>query len=114
MIMVVQQALLMLVVQRALPILVVQLALLVLVVNLTSLRYSSCLSAAAHSGNNKNDLNTTINSDVCCVCYHTFEHDQREGNRLEWMQYICEKWLHEEVINKAQQYKFNFREAFLG
>ena len=55
----------------------------------TSSRYSSRLSAAAatHSGTSVNDLNAKINSDVCCVCYRTFD-DQREGNGLEWVQCV--------------------------
>ena len=66
----------------------------------TSSRYSSRLSAAAatYSGTSENDLNANINSDVCCVCYRTFEDDQREGNGLEWVQCVCERWLHEECI----------------
>ena len=68
----------------------------------TSSRYSSCLSAAAAaatpSGTSENDLNANINSDVCCVCYLTFENDQQQGNGLEWVQCVCGRWLHEECI----------------
>ena len=53
-------------------------------------------AAAAHSGTSEND--TTINSNVCCVCYRTFEEDQLEGNGLEWVQCVCGRWLHEECI----------------
>ena len=69
----------------------------------TSSRYSSCLSAAATaaatpSGTSENDRNANINSDVCCVCYLTFENDQQQGNGLEWVQCVCGRWLHEECI----------------
>ena len=54
-------------------------------------------AAAAHSGTSEN--NTTINSNVCCVCYIcTFEEDQLDGNGLEWVQCVCGRWLHEECI----------------
>ena len=42
-------------------------------------------AAPTHSGTSNNDLNANMNSDVCCVCYRTFENDQREGNGLEWV-----------------------------
>ena len=66
----------------------------------TSSRYSSCLSAAAAtpSGTSENDLNANVNSDVCCVCYRTFEDDQQQGNGLEWVHSVCGRWLHEECI----------------
>ena len=67
----------------------------------TSSRYSSRLSAAGaatHSGTSENDLNANINSDVCCVCFRTFEDDQREDNGLEWVQCVCGRWLREECI----------------
>ena len=43
-------------------------------------RNSSRMSAAAAC---PDTLDTTINSDVCFVCYHTFKDDQLEGNGLE-------------------------------
>ena len=56
----------------------------------SSSRYPSCLSAAAaHSGTSENDFDATINSDVCWVCYLTFEDNQQEGNGLEWVQCVC-------------------------
>ena len=58
-------------------------------------RNSSRLSAAAARSDT---FDTTINSDVCCVCYRTFEDDQLEGNGLEWVQCVCGRWLHEECI----------------
>ena len=57
----------------------------------TSTRYrnsSRSSAAAAHSGTSED--NTTINSNVCCVCYRTFEEDQLEGNGLEWVQCVWE------------------------
>ena len=65
----------------------------------SSSKYPLRLSAAAaHSGTSENNFDATINSNVCCVCYRTFEEDQREGNGLEWVQCVCGRWLHEECI----------------
>ena len=45
----------------------------------TSLRVSLHSAASEHSTQVARDVDTAINSDVCCVCYHTFEDDQRKG-----------------------------------
>ena len=37
----------------------------------------------------------SINSDECCVCFRTFQEDQ---TGLEWVQCVCQRWLHEECI----------------
>ena len=66
--------------------------------NSSRLSAAAAAAAAAHSGTSENDLDATINSDICCVCYRTFEDDQREGSGLEWVQCVCGRWLHEECI----------------
>lgn len=39
-----------------------------------------------------------INENECCVCFRTFEEDERDGNGLEWVKCACTRWIHEECI----------------
>ena len=41
---------------------------------------------------------TDINFNECCVCYRTFEEDQRECTGSEWLQCACTRWLHEDCV----------------
>ena len=39
-----------------------------------------------------------INENECCVCFRTFQEDERDGNGLEWVKCACSRWMHEECI----------------
>ena len=39
-----------------------------------------------------------IDINQCCVCFQTFEDDEREQSGLEWVECACSRWLHKECI----------------
>ncbi len=41
-------------------------------------------------------MNSSIFTDLCCVCFSSFEED--EGTGREWLQYICSRWIHEDCV----------------
>ena len=55
----------------------------------SSLRNYLRWSKGAHSHRCEDELDGTINSNVCCVGYSTFEDDQQECTGLEWVQCVC-------------------------
>ena len=63
----------------------------------SSSRQSSRSAGGASLGKD-GEPEVSINSDECCVCFRTFQEDQREGTGLEWVQCVCHRWLHEECI----------------
>ena len=44
------------------------------------------------------DLEPSININECCVCYRTFEEDQHDCTGLEWVECVCQRWLHEDCV----------------
>ena len=44
------------------------------------------------------DSDSDIDINQCCVCFQTFEDDEREQSGLEWVECACSRWLHEECI----------------
>ena len=45
----------------------------------------------------KNDDN--IDPNQCCVCLQTYEEDEMEKNGMEWVEYVCKRWLHQDCID---------------
>ena len=41
-------------------------------------------------------LDSTIYSNLCCVCFGSYEED--EGTGRQWLKCICERWIHEDCI----------------
>ena len=55
-------------------------------------RLSSRSAAAIYRpGEKEGESESEINSDECCVCYRTFQDNQREGTGLEWVQCVYAK-----------------------
>lgn len=49
-------------------------------------------------------LKTAKNDDIidpnqCCLCFRTFEEDEMEKTGMEWVEYVCKRWLHEDCID---------------
>ena len=44
------------------------------------------------------DSDSDIGINKCCMCFQTFEDDEREQSGLEWVECACSRWLHEECI----------------
>lgn len=42
-----------------------------------------------------------INSNICCVCFRSYEDDFVEETGMEWVQCVCKRWLHEECIDNV-------------
>ncbi len=41
-------------------------------------------------------MDSSIFTDLCCVCFSSFEED--EGTGREWLQCICSRWIHEDCV----------------
>ena len=39
-----------------------------------------------------------IDTNVCCVCFSTYEEDVLEGAGADWIACTCGRWLHEECV----------------
>ena len=44
----------------------------------------------------KVSVDSTIFTDLCCVCFGSFEEDQGTGR--EWLQCLCTRWIHKDCI----------------
>ena len=55
----------------------------------SSARQSSRSAGGASPGKD-GEPEVSIYSDECCVCFRTFQEDQREGTGLEWVQCVCQ------------------------
>ena len=42
-------------------------------------------------------LDTAVNSDLCCVCFGSYEEDA--GTDREWLQCKCGRWIHEDCVD---------------
>lgn len=42
------------------------------------------------------DVDTDIYTDLCCVCFGSFEED--EGTGRNWLKCSCERWIHEDCV----------------
>ncbi len=41
-------------------------------------------------------MDSSIFTDLCCVCFSSLEED--EGTGREWLQCICSRWIHEDCV----------------
>ena len=46
------------------------------------------------TGSTLGTVNDSIDVNVCCMCFETYENDVLEGNRAEWIDCACGRWLH--------------------
>ncbi len=45
----------------------------------------------------KATMDSSIFTDLCCVCFSSFEEDEGTVGR-EWLQCICSRWIHEDCV----------------
>ena len=45
------------------------------------------------------NLDETINADLCCVCFGSYQEDIGTGR--EWVQCRCHRWLHEDCVDNG-------------
>ena len=41
-------------------------------------------------------VDSTIFTDICCVCFGSYEDDEDTGR--EWLQWSCDRWIHQDCI----------------
>ena len=64
-----------------------------------------CSSERVVSLHNKDT--ETINPNICCMCFGSFEDDVHDGAGAGWVSCNCGRWLHEDcvedyVVNKSR------------
>ena len=59
---------------------------------------SSAGPLSSSAGQSSSSSAAAINTNECCVCYRTFEEDQRECTGSEWVECVCKRWLHEGCV----------------
>ena len=42
-----------------------------------------------------------IDSNVCCVCFRTYEEDQEEETGFSWVKCVCQRWVHEDCYSEV-------------
>ena len=42
-------------------------------------------------------MDENINTEVCCVCYGTYQEDVDTGR--QWLECSCTRWIHEDCID---------------
>ena len=40
-------------------------------------------------------------SNVCCVCFRTYEEDQEEETGFLWVKCVCQRWIHEDCYSEV-------------
>ena len=48
----------------------------------------------ASTCNTLGTVDDSIDVNVCCMCFETYENDVLEGNGAEWIDCACGRWLH--------------------
>ena len=49
---------------------------------------------------NKGSSDANIDSNVCCVCFRTYE-DQEEETGFSWIKCACQRWIHEDCYSEV-------------
>ena len=60
---------------------------------------SSCSCTIRMETNSADDV--TENNNQCCVCFCTYEKDQREQTGFLWVRCVCGHWVHEDCYSEV-------------
>ena len=53
------------------------------------------------SEGSKGSSDANIDSNVCCVCFRTYEEDQEEETGFSWIKCACQRWIHEDCYSEV-------------
>ena len=49
---------------------------------------------SSSTGNTLGTVNNSIDVNICCMCFESYENDVLERNGAEWIDCACGRWLH--------------------